>query len=255
MLGIIGGMGPQAGNNLFNCILNETNATKDQDHLPLVLWSTPGHISDRSQFLIGQTAVNPAIAVAQIAQQMHQFGVRVVGIPCNTFHAQPIWQVFLQSLKVNPATNLHLVNMVQETANTIAFSYSENTVGILGTLGTYKYNVYGNALTKKQISFILPGQTNQKKVHQSVYDNGFGIKAARKITDESLEIIHETTNSLVEQGADLILLGCTELSLIPIQKLPKNVLFIDPVEILAKAMIKAYLDIKPNNLDKINYKN
>jgi len=249
MLGIIGGMGPQAGNNLFNCILNETNATKDQDHLPVVLWSTPGRIADRSQFLMGQTVVNPAIAVTKIAQQMHQFGVRIIGVPCNTFHAQPIWQVFLQSLKVNPVTNLHLVNMVQETANTIAFSYSENTVGILGTLGTYKYNVYGDALTEKHIGFVLPEQTNQVKVHQSVYDTDFGIKAMGKITDESLEIIHETTNNLVEQGAGLILLGCTELSLIPANRLPENVLFIDPVEILAKAMIKAYLDIKPNDLD------
>jgi len=244
MLGIIGGMGPQAGNNLFDCILKHTKATKDQDHLPVVLWSTPDRITDRSEFLINQTAENPAIAVAQIAQQMHQLGILVIGVPCNTFHSHAIWQVLLQSLKTNAVTDLELINMIEETANALALSYPENKVGILGTLGTYQFNVYTDALAEKQIGFVLPEQSKQAKVHQSVYDCDFGIKTTGKITNESLEIIHETINNLIEQGTDLILLGCTEFSLIPTHLLPKNVLFIDPVEVLAKAMIKAYLDIK-----------
>lgn len=242
MIGIIGGMGPHAGKNLFKCILEETNAKKDQDHLPVILWSTPNRITDRSQFLMGETNINPAIAVAEIAKQMHQIGVRVIGLPCNTFYAKPIWEVLQQKLIGNSGNTLKLINMIDATVNTIVGAYPGKTVGILGTLGTYKYNVYADTLTKEKVKFVTPNTAWQNKVHQSVYDINFGIKCIGKITHDSLDIILNAINQLATQGANLILLGCTELSLVPMELLPKEVLFIDPVEVLAKAMIKAYLN-------------
>jgi len=244
MLGIIGGMGPHAGENLFKCILDQTDAKKDQDHLPVILWSTPNLISDRSQFLMGETNVNPAFAVTEIVKKMRQFGVQIIGVPCNTFHSKPIWEVFQQNLMGNTANSLKLINMIEATASTIALSYPKKTVGILGTLGTYKYNVYGNALTRENIRFVAPDTIWKNKVHQAVYNANFGIKCNGKITGESLEIILSMVKQLNQQGADLILLGCTELSLIPVDVLPKDVLFIDPVKVLAKTMIDVYLNTK-----------
>lgn len=244
MIGIIGGMGPLAGQNLFKCILAQTPAKKDQDHLPVLLWSTPNKITDRSQYLMGKTAVNPAIAVAEIAKQLHKTGVQVIGVPCNTFHSPPIWEVCQQKLAANTNNTLQLINMIDATANTIAHSYQQKTVGMLGTLGTYKYNVYGQSFAKKNINFVVPELNDQREIHQSIYAAEFGIKSTGKITDKSLEIIITAIQKLINREADLILLGCTELSLIPAEMLPKNVLFIDPVKVLAKAMINAFLNIK-----------
>jgi len=254
MLGIIGGMGPHAGKNLFKCILDQTKAEKDQDHLPVILWSTPNLIEDRSRFLMGETNVNPAFATAEMAKKMHQLGVKIIGVPCNTFHAKPIWRVFQQNLKENTGNTLKLMNMIKATANNIALSYSKKNVGILGTTGTYKFNIYGDALKEKQISFVVPDSAGQSKVHQSIYDTNFGIKCNGKITGESLEIIISTVKQLTDKGADLILLGCTELSLIPNEIFPKDVLFIDPVKVLAKAMIEVYLNQDNNNENNTNKK-
>jgi len=240
MIGIIGGMGPQAHNNLFECIIQNTKVKKDQDHLPVLLWSEPSSIADRSEFLLGETATNPAIVVSRIAQQLHKLGVQVIGIPCNTFHAQPIWNVLIERMDINNESNLQIIHMIEVTVETIVKLYPKATIGILGTLGTFQYNVYGNALTAKQISFIQPDEIHQKKVHQSIYDVKFGIKVTGKINDESLQLVYNVIQYLISNGADTILLGCTELSLIPFDKLPKEIIFVDPVVILAKAMIKAY---------------
>ncbi len=240
MLGIIGGMGPHAGKNLFDCILNHSNASKDQDHLPVVLWSTPHKIADRSEFLLGKTDINPAVQVAEIARQMQAVGVEIIGIPCNTFHAKPIWEVLLKTVQSHKEYNLKILNMINLTVGYIAKVYPETIVGILGTMGTYQYNVYGDALSERQINFVMPNENDQIKVHQSVYDARFGIKSTGIITAESLQIVHEQIKQLSQQGAAVILLGCTELSLIPIDNLPKENIFVDPVDILAKAMIEAY---------------
>jgi len=58
--------------------------------------------------------------------------------------------------------------------------------------------------------------------------------------------LERCNRQLTNKGADLILLGCTELSLIPESILPKNVLFIDPVKVFADVIIKAYHNTKPN---------
>lgn len=238
MLGIIGGMGPHAGINLFECILNQSKASKDQDHLPVILWSTPHKIADRSCFLLGETDINPAWMVAEFAEQMQNLGVEIIGIPCNTFHAKPIWEVFIKKVESTKNNRLQIFNMIKLTVDHINRLYPKAKVGILGTKGTYQCNVYSDALTEKNIDFVVPNEADQMKVHQSVYDANFGIKSTGKITTESLQILHLLIEQLSQQGATIILLGCTELSLIPIESLPNENVFIDPVKILAQAMIE-----------------
>lgn len=241
MLGIIGGMGPQAGNHLFERILKNTPAKKDQDHLPVVLWSTPHLITDRTMFLQGKAKTNPALMVANIATQLYKFGVQVIGIPCNTFHAPLIWNVLQQKLQAQTKDTLRLINMVQLTVDVIVDLNPEAKVGIIGTLGTYENGIYANALTNKKISFVEPVKSEQVKIHQAIYDTNFGIKANNKITAESLQIVKDATIQLNNNGANIMLLGCTELSLMPVDLLPKNIVYVDPVEVLAKAMMEAYL--------------
>jgi aspartate racemase len=50
MIGIVGGVGPLAGLDIFKKIIEETIATKDQDHIPVILSSQPQRIADRTAF-------------------------------------------------------------------------------------------------------------------------------------------------------------------------------------------------------------
>ena len=71
MIGIVGGMGPHAGIDLVNKIFDLTKANKDQDHFPIAIQSTPHLISDRTDFLSGNSDVNPAIAIVEIINTLH----------------------------------------------------------------------------------------------------------------------------------------------------------------------------------------
>jgi aspartate racemase len=86
MIGIVGGVGPLAGLDIFKKIIEETVATKDQEHVPVVLSSQPHRIADRTAFLLGKENQNPAIALKDILLELDKAGARVAAIPCNTSH-------------------------------------------------------------------------------------------------------------------------------------------------------------------------
>ena len=60
IIGIVGGVGPLAGLDLQAKIVAQTIAGRDQDHLPVVSLSWPGPIPDRTEYLLGRVAENPA---------------------------------------------------------------------------------------------------------------------------------------------------------------------------------------------------
>ena len=64
LLGILGGMGPQAGLDLAQKLIAATRADNDQDHVPFVLFSLPGSVADRTAYLLGVSGTNPAYAIA-----------------------------------------------------------------------------------------------------------------------------------------------------------------------------------------------
>src|SRR5690606_14053752 len=87
MIGIVGGVGPLAGLDIFKKIIEETIATKDQEHLPVILSSKPHRIADRTAFLLQNSNENPGYALLKIIEELDNSGAEVVAIPCNTAHA------------------------------------------------------------------------------------------------------------------------------------------------------------------------
>ena len=93
MIGVIGGMGPYAGLDLVEKIFAETIASTDQDHVPVAMLSCPASITDRSAFLLGKSAENPANAIAEVALRLERSGAAIAGMPCNSAHARLILTV------------------------------------------------------------------------------------------------------------------------------------------------------------------
>ena len=91
MIGIVGGMGPYAGIDLVKKIFDLTNASSDQDHIPVAMISTPHLIEDRTKYLTGHSKNNPGIAIAEIVNKLVSQGASIIGMPCNTAHAPPIF--------------------------------------------------------------------------------------------------------------------------------------------------------------------
>ena len=113
LIGILGGMGPQAGLDMAEKLVMETLTEKDQDHLPFLLYSLPASVPDRTEFLLGITAENPAFAIADQFEAMARAGVKLAAMACNTAHARPIFDVVLDLLDQRHV-DLRIYHLVNE---------------------------------------------------------------------------------------------------------------------------------------------
>ncbi|WP_394330704.1 aspartate/glutamate racemase family protein [Maribacter forsetii] len=133
MIGIVGGVGSYAGIDLIKKVYDLTEASSDQDHLPVSMLSVPHKIIDRTKYLLGETEINPGIAISEIIASLIASGASIIGIPCNTAHAKPILSLIEKSIPESCV----LVNLIEEVGKYIAEKHPEITrVGVLGTTGT-----------------------------------------------------------------------------------------------------------------------
>jgi aspartate racemase len=237
MIGIVGGVGTFAGIDLLRRIYRLTEARTDQDHLPVVLVSDPEKVVDRTRFLTGETNINPGLALADIIATLDRAGARIVGIPCNAAHAPSIYR---EILKRKPE-KLLLVHLIEEVAEHLSTSYPGiRTAGILGTSGTYLSRVYSEPLSARGITALYPEQEIQDElIHPAVYDTSFGIKAySDPVRPRAREALLQAARSLVDKGAEAIILGCTEIPLAIQEHEIGRAVVIDSMDVLARALIE-----------------
>ena len=235
-IGIVGGVGTFAGIDLYRKIYQHTGARTDQDHLPVVLVSAPEKVLDRTMFLFGEVDENPGIAIAGIIKTLAAAGAEIIGIPCNTAHSPIIFNEILERIP----GNIKLLNMIEEVGRHISIDFPKiGMAGILGTNGTYLSKAYTGTLSDFNIEAIYPEESMQKNlVHPAIYDMSYGIKAfSDPVTERARHDLLEVASSLVHQGSEAIILGCTEIPLaIPETKIEQSIVF-DSVSILAQALI------------------
>lgn len=240
MIGIVGGVGPFAGLDLLGKILGQTVAQTDQDHLTVASLSQPSTIPDRTAFLLGETNLNPAQPILAQLHQLEQLGAAVAGIPCNTAHAPPIMDVVEQRLAASTG-RLRLLHMINEVGQMLKRRYpSVKTVGVLSTIGTAYARVYPLTLEPLGYEVIDPDDSLLKEaVHPAIYDTQYGIKACGYATEKARDDILLAVENLGERGAQVIILGCTELPLALAGKEIDGLPLIDSTMILARALIRA----------------
>lgn len=240
MIGIVGGVGPFAGLDLLGKILGQTVAQTDQDHLTVASLSQPSTIPDRTAFLLGETNLNPAQPILAQLHQLEQLGAAVAGIPCNTAHAPPIMDVVEQRLDASTG-RLRLLHMINEVGQMLKRRYpSVKTVGVLSTIGTAYARVYPLTLEPLGYEVIDPDDSLLKEaVHPAIYDTQYGIKACGYATEKARDDILLAVENLGERGAQVIILGCTELPLALAGKEIDGLPLIDSTMILARALIRA----------------
>ena len=236
MIGIVGGMGPYAGLDLVKKIFDLTQANQDQDHVPLAMISVPHKITDRTKFLEGGTDINPGIEISNIVRQLSDQGASVIGMPCNTAHSSKIIDEVYNSIP----EGITFINMVSEVIKFIKGEYPGiERVGILATTGTMKAGVYNKELIDNDLKPIILSKENQKKlIDQAIYDKDFGIKSiSNPVQDIAKRKIHLAIESLIENKAEVVILGCTELPLAVNATSVKTIPLIDSTMILARSLL------------------
>ncbi len=239
IIGVVSGAGPFAGLDLLGKILDETVAKSDPDHLTVISLSQPNRLPDRTQFLLGETAVNPAPAIFNQLQQLERAGASIAAIPCNTAHAPLIFDVVWEQLQAS-GSQIKFLNMIAETAQHIRQHYAHiQRIGVLSTTGTYQVQIYPSQLEPEGFTVLVPDINLQTEVIQPAIDNPqYGIKALGNNAQRAREGLLRGVEDLRQQGAEAIILGCTEIPLAITESRLGDLIVIDPTRILARALIR-----------------
>lgn len=237
LIGVVGGMGTYAGIDLLKKIADNTDAGNDREHLPVAMLSMPGRITDRSEYLFGEVEENPGYAIAEVVKKLNGTGATIFGLPCNTAHVPEILQPVLDSMP----EGCKLVNMIGEVADYISIAYPDiNNVGIMGTNGVYRSRVYDEYLSAAGLSTLYPDQEVQyRMVHPAIYDMEYGIKAmSEPVSMRAAGDLVSVAGMLIKKGAQIIVLGCTEIPLAVTTDNIEGVPLLDAGDILAKALVR-----------------
>lgn len=228
--GILGGLGPLAHIEFERRLLQHSSdrgACCDQDHpnwLLINATSTP----DRTQCLLSMSS-DCVPSLIRSARLLEAMGADFLVVTCNTAHA------FYQS--VQSQVNIPWLHMMNATANYIAQNFpAAKRIGVLATDGTLQSQLYSSSLAEQGLFPILPtvGSPIQQRVMQAIYNAEWGIKASGVwVPDFALEELAVAVEWLVYQGAELVIAGCTEISLglAKLRQLP--IRLIDPLDVMA----------------------
>ncbi|WET50789.1 amino acid racemase [Chryseobacterium indologenes] len=231
-LGILGGVGPSATVDFMNKIIQSTPAQKDQDHIKMVVEQNP-QIPDRTANLIRQET-DPTVAMFSTCKRLEAEGADAIAIPCNTAHA------FVKSIQEH--LGIPIINMLSTTAEHILYHYGKTAkVGLLATSGTLQSRVYHDVLTEIGLQVIEPDGQHQEYVMESIYGKQ-GVKAGFS-NGLCKELILKAAGFVIDQGADVVILGCTELPLMfpsenEIVVNGRKIPLADPTLILAKKIVE-----------------
>jgi len=221
-IGIIGGMGPLASAHLYRKIVLKTEADLDQEHIHIIIDSNT-NIPDRTRSILG-TGESPLEELVKSAKVLECAGADFLIMCCNTAH------YYHESIARE--VGIPFLNMLEETVRFIEKKYGKDAVvGLLATDGSLRTGIFDEYFRQAGIRIVKPVRT-QKFVMDYVYD---GLKKNR--FDDGRDKFMEAVEELRESGAQVFILGCTELS-IANDMFFFGEEFVDPVDVLAESAIE-----------------
>ena len=245
MIGILGGMGTQAGLDFCNKLAVLNRGKIDQEYPLFILYNKsniPGrpesigsqtkNLSDKSTNETSRAKYNKVLkSLLKGCKLLEKNKCKFIVIPCNTAH---YWFDDLQN-----KINIPIINMPKEVFKFTKKKCKKNSkVGLLATEGTLKTGVY-KKFFEKDYQLIEPSQKIQKlSVNKAIKLVKMGnVKAAAKVIKPAID-------SLVKMKCKKIILGCTELPIAifafkSFENVKSSKVFLDPNLILAhSAMVK-----------------
>ncbi|MCP9294108.1 MAG: amino acid racemase [Planktothrix agardhii] len=229
--GIIGGLGPLAHIELERHLIainQGRGACCDQEY-PVWFLINATDIPDRTQSIIGEVE-NCTPWLVKYGKILQTAGADFLVIPCNTSHA------FYD--QVQPQLNIPWIHWMQSTSLFIKTHYPQyQNIGVLATTGTLKTQLYHQSLTALGLNYIQPDLNSevQNQIMNAIYHPIWGIKATGiQVSAPALEILVNATYWLADQGAELVIAGCTELSVGFDYLTDLPLIWVDPMKIMAE---------------------
>lgn len=220
-LGIIGGVGPATTASFYLQVLGPVRKFC-RSNPEILIASIPLATSIEEQALLHSRGVEKFLPIlVEAARKLERAGADFIVLPCNSLHC------FIGKIKI--ATQLPTLNILQETAHFLQ-GRAAKKVGVLASGITVSRRLYERELESFGITPCFPDEAQQKEIGKIIFRLVSG-----DISVKDKETIEQIMSSLANQGADCLVLACTDLQLLhPAAELP----IFDTMQILADAAVR-----------------
>ena len=223
VIGVLGGMGPEATVTFYRDLIllcqEKFNSKYDDDYPNIIIYNLP--VPDVVEGINKPKRVLETLEVG--LKTLENAGADFIVMPCNTIN------YFYEDMK--NMIKIPLYNIIEETTKEVKYK-SLKKIGILATKTTIKTKLYDKMFKKYNLNIIRPSKRELKILNEVILNIMEG-KFYKKDKKSIIKIIRK----MQYQGAEGIILGCTELPLIIKQK-DVNIKVFDTITILANATIK-----------------
>ena len=222
LTGILGGMGPEATILLMQRVLAARQVKDDADHVPLLVHNNP-QVPSRIAALIDGTGADPAPVLAGMARGLAGTGAQALAMPCNTAHAY--------APAIRAAVDVPFLDMVVLAADALAARLEQGgRVGFLASPAVRLAGVFDAPLQAHGLVPVWP------RDEAAVLDVIRSVKAGTAGAADRAAFANSAKALLAEGRCDIVLVACTELSLLT-DALPEAMPWIDSLDVLVAAIV------------------
>lgn len=218
--GIIGGLGPETTTKFYLEIISSCAKKNNEARPPILIWNLPIPFKTEEDLIIrckGQEKYLPFLIDA--ARGLEKAGADFLVMPCDTMH------IFIKEIR-NTVT-IPIISIIDETLEEIKRGKIAK-VGLLGTSTTINNNLF------EKIQPMVPNKKEQNLISKIIMHI-----LTNNLSKRDKLIFHKITKQMTDDGAEAIILACTDLHQVSNQT--KGVRFIDTLEVLKDATVKEIL--------------
>ena len=194
-LGVLGGMGPAATLDFLTKLNAATPAKGDEDHLRVISDSDP-RVPGRNAALSGD-GPSPGPALAAMARRLEVAGAELLAMPCNAAHG---W-----ANEIAAAVDVPFVSMIEAAADA-AQATGAKMVGVLAAAATLQSGLYHRALAARGLAVVAAPAEAIMPLIMRVKAGDTGAEVAGAMAGLAA--------NLAGQGAEVVLMACTEVPLV-----------------------------------------
>jgi aspartate racemase len=230
VVGVIGGLGPDATMDFFGKVLHHSKAVKDQDHIHLIIENNP-KTPNRNDAIAGR-GPSPGPALADMARALERAGADFVVMACNTAHAY--------ENDIRAALTKPFISLIDEVVDEVRRLHpTAQRVGVLATQGSRDAKIFTSAFARHGIDVVQLDELSQDRFMALLYRIKAGVRSR-----DVREGMQQLGEELVAMGADILIAGCTEVPLV-LQQGDNSKMMIDSTDVLAKRCVMYARRIEP----------
>jgi len=217
-LGIVGGVGASATADIYVNIFREYSRLKSKHRPHILISSLPGTVELENKLANGTNKYTPL--VKRECVRLQNAGADCIIIPCNSIHSE--------ITKIKKSVKIPVLSIIDETMSFVK-SKGYKAIGLLGSGTTMSQELYHTPMKENLMHVVAPAPKSQERINKvilSLYKDYYDQETER-------QVLYEIIDELKEQGAESIILACTDLQMLKPKR--NDIEIIDTMEVLGLA--------------------